>query len=66
MGKEVKYEEALSQLESIAARIESGDLGIDLLATELKNAQKLVKLCRDRLTKTDEEIRKLLGGGEGE
>ena len=66
MGKEVKYEEALSQLESIAARIESGDLGIDQLATELKNAQKLVKLCRDRLTKTDEEIRKLLGGGEGE
>jgi len=30
------------------------------LTTELKQAQKLVKLCKDKLTKTDKEIKTIL------
>lgn len=30
------------------------------MASELKRAQTLIKLCKDKLTKTDEEIQKIL------
>lgn len=56
----MKYETAMQQLETIAKRMESGELDIDSLSEQLKTAQQLVKQCRERLTKTDEEIKKIL------
>lgn len=56
----MKYETAMQQLETIAQRLESGELDIDSLSEQLKTAQQLVKQCRERLTKTDEEIKKIL------
>lgn len=56
----MKYEEAIKNLESIVSMMESGKLDLDLLEEKLKEAQQLIKLCRDKLTKTDEEISKLL------
>ena len=60
MAKEIKYEEALSQLEDIVSKMENEELDMDELTTELKQAQKLVKLCKDKLTKTDKEIKTIL------
>ena len=60
MAKEIKYEEALSQLEDIVSKMENEELDIDELTTELTQAQKLVKLCKDKLTKTDKEIKTIL------
>ena len=61
MAKEaIKYEEAVRQLEQIVARLEDGELNIDELSGELKRARKLITLCKQRLTKTDEEIQKIL------
>ncbi len=62
MPKEQKYEAAMHQLEDIAAKMENGELDIDSLSEQLKTAQKLIKQCKDKLTKTDEDIRKILGG----
>lgn len=61
MAKETKYEAAMSQLEDIVRKMENGDLDVDSLCEQLKTAQKLIKLCKDKLTKTDEEIKKILG-----
>lgn len=61
MPKEQKYEAAMRQLEDIAAKMENGELDIDSLSEQLKTAQKLIKQCKDKLTKTDENIRKILG-----
>lgn len=60
MEKEIKYEAAVRQLEDIVSKLENNELDIDELSTELKKAQQLVKLCKDKLTKTDEEIKKIL------
>ena len=61
MAKEaIKYEEAVRQLEQIVTRLEDGELNIDELSGELKKARKLITLCKQRLTKTDEEIQKIL------
>ena len=56
----MKYEEALQQLETIVRKMEAGEYDIDELSEQLKQAQKLIKLCKDKLTKTDADTKKLL------
>ena len=58
--KDLKYEEAMATLEQIVARMENNELDLDTMSEELKKAQQLIKLCKDKLTKTGQEIRKLL------
>ena len=58
--KNIKYEEALRQLEGIVEKLENDELDIDQLSDQLKCAKALVKLCKDKLTKTNDEIKKLL------
>lgn len=50
----------MEQLNEIVDKMESGELDIDSLCDQLKTAQKLIKMCRDKLTKTDEEAKKIL------
>lgn len=56
----MKYEKAVCELEEIVDKMERDELDIDQLSEQLKRAKVLVKLCKDKLTKTDEEIKKLL------
>jgi exodeoxyribonuclease VII small subunit len=56
MNDEMKYEEALAQLETIVRKMEANELDIDEIAAQLKTAQRLIKLCRDKLTKTEAEL----------
>ncbi|BBA28767.1 exodeoxyribonuclease VII small subunit [Prevotella melaninogenica] len=58
--KDIKYEEAVRQLEAIVDKMERGELDIDSMAGQLKQAQELVKLCKQKLKRTDDEIQKLL------
>ncbi len=53
MNDNIKYEEALSQLETIVRKMESNEYDIDELAVQLKTAQQLSKFCKDKLTKTE-------------
>ena len=63
---EMKYEEALTELQDIVKKMEDGELDIDRMTDELKRAQQLIKLCKDKLTKTDEEIKKILAEKDAE
>ena len=56
---DLRYEEALSQLETIVSKMESNEYDIDELAAQLKTAQRLIKFCKDKLTKTEEELQKI-------
>ncbi|MDT3386428.1 MAG: exodeoxyribonuclease VII small subunit [Bacteroidota bacterium] len=60
MATETKYETAIRQLEDIVEKLENNELDIDEMSKQLKKAQQLIKLCKDRLTKTDAEIQKIL------
>jgi len=60
MEKELKYEAAFAELQAIVNKMENDELDIDQLSEQLKRAQELIKLCKDKLTKTDEEIKKIL------
>lgn len=57
---EIKYEEAVKHLEIIVKKMESGEMDIDMLAKELAVAKDLIKVCKDKLTMTEEEIKKIL------
>lgn len=56
MNETMKYEEAMAQLETIVRKMESNELDIDEIAAQLKTAQRLIKFCRDKLTKTEAEL----------
>lgn len=56
MNEPAKYEEALAQLETIVRKMENNEYTIDELTVQLKTAQQLIKLCRDKLTKTEAEL----------
>ena len=60
MSKEPKYEAAFAELQSIVNKMENDELDIDQLSEQLKRAQEIIKFCKDKLTKTDEEIKKIL------
>ena len=57
--EDMKYEEAVHQLEEIVQKMENGDYSIDEIAVQLQTAQRLIKLCKDKLTKTEQEIQKI-------
>ena len=58
----MKYEEEVKRLEQIVQQMERGDLDIDQLTEQLKEAQRIIKSCKAKLTKTDAEIKQLREG----
>lgn len=64
MSKEINYEAAVKELEQIVSKMENDELDIDQMSVQLKRAQELMKQCKDKLTKTDEEIQKILANNK--
>lgn len=58
--QQMKYEEAVNRLEEIVKKMENDELDIDQMAQQLKEAQQLIKLCKDRLTKVDADIKAVM------
>jgi exodeoxyribonuclease VII small subunit len=54
------YKEAEAKLRKIVADIENGELDVDILSEKMKEAIRLIKLCKDKLFKVDEEVKKIL------
>ncbi len=54
------YSEAIRELEEIVRKMQSEDCDIDLLASYTARALELLKFCKDKLFKTDEEVKKCL------
>ncbi|MBR0488888.1 MAG: exodeoxyribonuclease VII small subunit [Prevotella sp.] len=64
MEETMKYEEAIIQLEDIVRKMENDEYSIDEIAAQLKTAQRLIKFCKDKLTKTEAEISKIQSESE--
>ena len=59
MSEEMKYEAAFAQLQDIVRKMENDEFSIDEIAVQLKEAQRLIKFCKDKLTKTEAEIQQI-------
>ena len=44
----------------IVSAIESGELDVDALTEKVKRASELIAFCKEKLTKTDKELQKIL------
>jgi len=60
MEKKETYNEAVEKLRVIVEEIENGELDVDVLSEKVKEATRLIKLCKEKLFKTDEEVKKIL------
>ena len=58
--KTESYTEAVEKLRRIVSDIERGDLNVDVLSENVKEATRLIQLCKDKLYKVDEEVKKVL------
>ena len=58
--KGLTYTEAMEKLEMIVARMQSSDCDIDRLAEYTTLAIGLMTHCKEKLRKTDEEVKKCL------
>jgi len=58
--KKVTYQDALNEVDEILGKIESNELDIDELAEKVKRVSFLLKFCKDKLQKTNEEVEKIL------
>lgn len=65
MKDDMKYEDAMRELERIVARMENEELDIDSFGEQLRRAQQLIKLCKAKLIKTDKEIKDILESDGG-
>jgi exodeoxyribonuclease VII small subunit len=59
--KKLTYQEALDEVEDILSKIENEELDIDELSEKVKRVSFLLKYCKDKLHKTNEEVEKILG-----
>ncbi len=58
--KKVTYNEAVSEIEEILEKIESEELDVDELAEKVKRVSVLLKICKDKLLKTNEQVDQVL------
>lgn len=56
------YTEAVEKLRRIVSDIERGELDVDVLSENVKEATRLIQLCKEKLFKVDEEVKKVLEG----
>jgi exodeoxyribonuclease VII small subunit len=60
MAKIKDYKSAITELEEILAQLEANELEIDELTLKAKRATELIKFCKEKLYKTNEEVNAIL------
>lgn len=57
---EMTYSQAVGELEQIIAKMQAPDCDIDRLAGYTSRALELLKICKEKLLHTDEELKRCL------
>lgn len=60
MSLEIKYTEAFDELQQIVSDLEDGEISVDELAIKIKRASELIKICKQKLTSTEEDVSQIL------
>jgi exodeoxyribonuclease VII small subunit len=64
MEKKKTYEEAYEELQAIVSEIEAGEISVDQLSVKVKKAGELIRFCKEKLFKTEQEVNEVLKGIE--
>lgn len=66
MGTKISYTEAFTELQQIVLEMENSEIGIDELDARVKRASLLLKICREKLYKTEQNVMETLKSLETE
>lgn len=58
--KSFNYTESIQEIEQILEKFRTEQLDVDQLAVEVQRATTLIAACRERLTKVEQEVNRIL------
>ncbi|NJY62885.1 exodeoxyribonuclease VII small subunit [Salinimicrobium sp. CDJ15-81-2] len=56
MGTKISYTDAFAELQQIVVDLENSEIGIDALDAKVKRASILLKVCKEKLYKTEQNV----------
>ncbi len=60
MSEKPNYKDAFEELQQIVADIEDGEISVDELSVKVKRASELIKICKEKLASTEEDVQEIL------
>ncbi len=60
MSNEITYTKAFDELQLIVEEMENSQISVDDLDVKIKRASELLKICRDKLYKTEKSVQDIL------
>jgi exodeoxyribonuclease VII small subunit len=60
MSDSPNYQEAFEELQTIVGEIENGQISVDELSEKVKRAAVLIRICKAKLTSTEEDVTRIL------
>jgi exodeoxyribonuclease VII small subunit len=60
MSENENYTKAFEELQTIVVEIEQGEISVDELSEKVKRAAQLIKICKLKLTTTEEDVNRIL------
>lgn len=64
--EDIEFEKAISQLEEIVEKLESGELSLEESLNNFSQGVKLINYCRSELNKAEEKVEEVLKDNKGE
>jgi len=65
MTEKINYTDAFDELQRIVSEIEDGEISVDELSEKVKRAAFLIKVCKSKLSTTEEDVNTILQELEG-
>ena len=65
MEKKESYTAAFEELQQIVSELEGGEISVDELSEKVERAAQLIKICKTRLTTTEESVNAVLKDLQG-
>jgi exodeoxyribonuclease VII small subunit len=59
-GGDLGYAEAMTELEGILGELEGDHLDVDVLAERVRRASELIKLCRTRIARAQDDVNRIV------
>lgn len=60
INKTNNYTDSFNELQNIVTEIEKGEISVDELSEKVKRASELIKICKAKLTSTEEDVSEIL------
>lgn len=56
----ISYTEAFEELQNIVSDIEEGLISVDELSQKVKRASELIRICKEKLSSTEQDVASIL------